>query len=153
MSHRDVDAADAVGLALRGYRVSDVRAPAEWDAGHVTGATLLPLGEVGERIREFAPDRATPLLLHCAAGGRSGRAAARLVAMGYTDVVNLNAPIGDWKAHGGAWDEPVGLTEPQRRRYARQVLLPEIGVDGQRRLLDARVLIIGAGGLGSPAAM
>ncbi len=153
MSLREVNAAEAVALARSGYRVIDVREPAEWDAGHVTGATLLPIGEVRERIRELAPDPTASLLLHCAVGGRSGRAAAALVEMGYTDVVNLNAPIGDWKAHGGAWDEPVGLTEPQRHRYGRQVLLPEIGVDGQRRLLDARVLIIGAGGLGSPAAL
>jgi sulfur-carrier protein adenylyltransferase/sulfurtransferase len=153
VSHREVDAAEAVALARSGYHVIDVREPAEWDAGHVTGPTLLPLGEVRERIGEVAPDPTAPLLLHCAVGGRSRRAAAALVEMGYTDVVNLDAPIGDWRAQGGAWDEPLGLTEPQRRRYARQVLLPEIGVDGQRRLLDARVLIIGAGGLGSPAAL
>jgi molybdopterin/thiamine biosynthesis adenylyltransferase/rhodanese-related sulfurtransferase len=153
VTRREVDAAEAIALALSGYRVIDVREPAEWDAGHVTGATLLPLGEVRERIGEVAPDPTAPLLLHCAVGGRSRRAAAALSEMGYTDLVNLDAPIGDWRAQGGAWDEPVGLTEPQRRRYARQVLLPEIGVDGQRRLLDARVLIIGAGGLGSPAAL
>ncbi len=153
MSHREVEAAEAVALVRSGYRVIDVREPAEWDAGHVTGATLLPLAEVRERIGEVAPDPTAPLLLHCAAGGRSRRAAAALVEMGYSDVVNLDAALHDWRAEGGAWDEPVGLTEPQRRRYARQVLLPEIGVDGQRRLLDARVLIIGAGGLGSPAAL
>jgi molybdopterin/thiamine biosynthesis adenylyltransferase/rhodanese-related sulfurtransferase len=151
---RDVNAAEAVALARDGHRVIDVRERSEWDAGHVAGATLLPLGEVAERIAEVAPDRDAPLLLHCAVGGRSARAAARLVQLGYTNVVNLKAPIGQWKEQGGAWEEPVQLLSPgQQRRYARQVLIPEIGQEGQRRLLDAKVLLIGAGGLGSPVAL
>ena len=151
---REVSAAEAVALAREGYRVIDVREQNEWDAGHVAGATLLPLREVPERIGEVAPDRAAPLLLHCAVGARSGRAAAYLVQLGYTDVVSLKGPLDHWKQHGGAWEEPAQLLTPgQQRRYARQVLIPEIGQEGQRRMLDAKVLLIGAGGLGSPIAL
>jgi sulfur-carrier protein adenylyltransferase/sulfurtransferase len=151
---REVSAAEAVSLAREGYRVIDVREQSEWDAGHVAEATLLPLGEVPQRIAEVAPDRDTPLLLHCAVGGRSGRAAGWLTQIGYTNVVSMKAPIGQWKEQGGAWEEPVQLLTPsQQRRYARQVLIPEIGQEGQRTLLDAKVLLIGAGGLGSPIAL
>ena len=151
---RDVNAQEAVALARDGYRVIDVRERTEWEAGHIPSATLVPLSEGAERIAEAAPDKDTPLLLHCAVGGRSARAAAWLVEMGYTNVVNLKAPIGTWKEAGGVWEEPAQLLSAnQQRRYARQVLIPEIGPKGQRRLLDARVLLIGAGGLGSPIAL
>jgi molybdopterin/thiamine biosynthesis adenylyltransferase/rhodanese-related sulfurtransferase len=154
MSYRDVDAAEAVALARDGYRVIDVREQSEWDAGHVAGATLLPLGEVRQRIGEVVPDPHTALLVHCAVGARSSRAAGWLAGLGYTDVANLNAPITGWKANGGAWEEPKQLLdEADRRRYARQLLIPEVGQEGQRRLLDASVLLIGAGGLGSPIAL
>ena len=151
---REVDVAEAVRLADEGYELIDVREPSEWDAGHVAGATLLPLGEVASRITEIVPDRATPVLLHCAVGARSARAASWLVQLGYTNVVNLKGPITEWAARGGRWEEPAPeLTPAQQRRYARQVLIPEIGQAGQRKLLDARVLLIGAGGLGSPIAL
>ncbi|MGZ8562681.1 MAG: molybdopterin-synthase adenylyltransferase MoeB [Candidatus Limnocylindria bacterium] len=151
---REVDAADAVRLADEGYLVIDVREQSEWDAGHVAGATLLPLGEVAGRIAEVVPDRDAPVLLHCAVGARSARAASWLVRLDYTNVVNMKAPITQWKDRGGRWEEPVQLLTPgQQRRYARQVLIPEIGQEGQRRLLDAKVLLIGAGGLGSPTAL
>ncbi len=151
---REVTAAEAVGLAREGYRVIDVREQSEWDAGHVAGATLLPLGEVTARIGEVAADKDAPLLLHCAVGGRSGRAAGRLAEMGYTNVVSLKAPIGQWREQGGMWEEPrVLLTPAQARRYARQTLIPEIGQEGQRKLLDSKVLLIGAGALGSPSAL
>lgn len=149
-----MDAGDAVALARDGYRVIDVREQSEWDAGHVAGATLLPLADVLQRIGDVAPDRDAPLLLHCAVGARSARAAAWLTEMGYTNVVSMKSSIGRWREQGGAWEEPVQVLSPaQQRRYARQTLIPEIGQDGQRRLLDAKVLLIGAGGLGSPVAL
>ncbi|HET9417688.1 MAG TPA: molybdopterin-synthase adenylyltransferase MoeB [Candidatus Limnocylindria bacterium] len=151
---REVTAAEAVALAREGYHVIDVREQNEWDAGHVADATLVPLREVPERIAEVAPDRDTPLLLHCAVGARSARAAAYLTQLGYTNVASLAGPIDGWKQQGGEWEEPQQLLTPgQQRRYARQVLIPEIGQEGQRRMLDAKVLLIGAGGLGSPIAL
>ncbi len=155
MTFREVNATEAVVLAADGHRVIDVREQNEWDAGHVAGATLLPLGDVAQRIAEVAPDKDAPLLLHCAVGGRSGRAAAWLTQMGYTNLVSMKAPIADWKTAGGAWEEPQEsvLTPAQQRRYARQTLIPEIGQEGQRKLLDAKVLLIGAGALGSPSAL
>ncbi|MCV0402345.1 MAG: molybdopterin-synthase adenylyltransferase MoeB [Chloroflexi bacterium] len=151
---REVSAADAVALARDGYHVIDVREQSEWNAGHVAGATLLPLAEMRERIREVAPDLDAPLLLHCAVGGRSGRAAGWLTEMGYTNVVSMKDSIGRWPEQGGEWEEPRQLLSPaQQRRYARQTLIPEIGQEGQRRLLDAKVLLIGAGALGSPSAL
>jgi sulfur-carrier protein adenylyltransferase/sulfurtransferase len=151
---REVNATDAVTLARRGYRVIDVREQSEWDAGHVAGATFLPMREVPERISEAVPDRDTPLLIHCASGARSARVATWLTEAGYTNVVNMKDLLSRWKDVGGNWEEPVQLLTPaQQRRYSRQVLIPEIGQEGQRRLLDAKVLLIGAGGLGSPIAL
>jgi len=151
---REVSGAEAVALARDGYRVVDVREQSEWDAGHVAGATLLPLADVPQRIGDVEPDRNARLLLHCAVGARSGRAAGWLTQMGYTNVVSMKAPIGHWKENGGAWEEPVQLLTPaQQRRYSRHLLIPEVGQEGQRRLLDAKVLLIGAGGLGSPIAL
>ena len=151
---REVSAPEAVTLARSGHRVIDVREQTEWDSGHVDGATLLPLNELTQRIADIEPDREAPLLLHCAVGARSGRGAAKLAEMGYTNVVSMKAPLGAWKEHGGPWEEPRQLLTPsQQRRYARQTLIPEIGQEGQRKLLDAKVLLIGAGALGSPSAL
>ena len=151
---RQVRAAEAVRLAGEGYRVIDVREQVEWDQGHIPSATLLPLADLLARAPELLPDKAERLLLHCAVGARSMRASAHLVSLGYADVVNLVDSLGDWRAAGGAWEAPAPLLTPaQQRRYSRQTLIPEIGAKGQRKLLDSRVLLIGAGGLGSPVAL
>jgi molybdopterin/thiamine biosynthesis adenylyltransferase/rhodanese-related sulfurtransferase len=151
---REVSTAEAVGLARAGYRVIDVREQSEWDAGHVADATLLPLRELPKRIAQVEPDLDAPILVHCAVGARSARAADWLAQRGYTNVVSLKGSISQWKDIGGDWDEPIQVLSPgQQRRYARQILIPEIGQEGQRRMLDAKVLLIGAGGLGSPIAL
>jgi sulfur-carrier protein adenylyltransferase/sulfurtransferase len=150
---RQVSVAEALRLAGEGRRTIDVRETSEWDAGHIPTATLLPLGDVVARIGEVVPDRSTPLLIHCQSGARSARASAALAQLGYRDVVNMAGHIGDWRKLGGAWQEPRQLlTDSQRARYSRQMLIPEIGQEGQRKLLDAKVLLIGAGALGSGAA-
>lgn len=152
---REVDAREALALVAAGHRVVDVREREEWDAGHIPGATLLPLSELASRVGDLGSATDARLLLHCAVGARSRRAAAWLAERGYTNVASMKASLDAWRAGGGPWEAPAedGLTDTQRQRYARQMLIPEVGVDGQRRLLDARVLLIGAGGLGSPAAL
>lgn len=151
---RQVDAAGALKLAEDGYRVVDVREPHEWKAGHVPGATLIPLADLASRHEAELPDRDARILLHCRFGSRSGRAAAFLAQRGYRNVVNLADLIDRWRRLGGAWEaEAPPLSPAQQRRYGRQLLIPEIGVNGQRRLLDAKVLLIGIGGLGSPVAL
>ncbi|MDQ3879683.1 MAG: molybdopterin-synthase adenylyltransferase MoeB [Chloroflexota bacterium] len=151
---REVGIEEGIRLAAEGATVIDVREKAEWDTGHVPGALLLPIGECAQRIGDVVPDRSTPLVLHCAVGARSGRAAVQLAALGYTNVVTVAADIRQWAPSGGPWEVGGGgLTDAQRRRYNRQMLIPEVGVEGQQRLLHAKVLLIGAGGLGSPAGL
>jgi sulfur-carrier protein adenylyltransferase/sulfurtransferase len=154
VSVRDVDIEEAIRLREAGSTVVDVREPWEWDAGHVAGALHIPLAELPTRFATDLPDRSAPLLVYCLAGSRSERAAQFLAANGYNDVANLKGRITHWPERGGAWDEPAPHLSPaQERRYARQLRLPQIGPEGQLRLADARVLIVGAGGLGSPAAI
>jgi molybdopterin/thiamine biosynthesis adenylyltransferase/rhodanese-related sulfurtransferase len=150
---RQLTVEQALGRAQAGDRFVDVREPWEWAAGHVAGALHIPLGELPARLAELpAPD--APIVLYCRSGARSGRAALFLAAQGYRDVANVDDLIERWPQHGGAWEaDGEGLTAGQRRRYARQLLLPEVGEQGQRRLLAAKVLLVGAGGLGSPVGL
>jgi molybdopterin/thiamine biosynthesis adenylyltransferase/rhodanese-related sulfurtransferase len=131
-------------------RVIDVREQQEWDAGHIPGAQHIPLGQLGTAAPERLPDRGERLVLHCAAGVRSAVAAYQLQQLGYRDVVSMAGGFNAWRQRGYAVDAP--LRPEQLERYSRHLLIPEVGIAGQRRLLDSSVLLVGAGGLGSPAA-
>ena len=150
---REVDAEDADRLRAGGALVLDVREGDEVEQGVVPGAVHIPRGFLEFRIEEFAADRERPIVVYCAGGGRSAFAAKSLADLGYRDVVSLAGGFNGWKSAGKPWAVPTTLTPEQRRRYSRHLLIPEVGEAGQRKLLEARVLLVGAGGLGSPAAL
>lgn len=131
----------------------DVREPDEYEQGAIPGAVHIARGNLESSIEGRVPDRATPLIVHCAGGVRSVFAAKTLADLGYTDVVSVAGGFNKWKDEGREWSTPRTLTPEQRNRYQRHLLLPEVGIEGQLALLDAKVLLLGAGGLGSPAAL
>ncbi len=133
--------------------VIDVREVGEHALGAIPGAKLIPRGLLERDIVGVVPDRRSPIVVYCGGGGRSALAAVSLVEMGYEDVTSLAGGFDRWKTEGRPWRTGEGLTPEQHDRYSRHVLLPEVGVEGQTRLLDSKVLIIGAGGLGSPAGL
>lgn len=143
--------ADSKPAHGRPARYIDVRETSEWQEGHIVGAVHVPRGHLESRIEAAVPDRDTPLILYCAAGNRSVLAARQLADLGYTDVLSMSGGFQQWKSEGRPWKAPVVLSPEQQRRYSRHLLIPEVGSEGQKRLLDASVLFIGAGGLGSPA--
>jgi molybdopterin/thiamine biosynthesis adenylyltransferase/rhodanese-related sulfurtransferase len=131
----------------------DVREPDEWEEGHIPGALYTGRGRLEQRIEGLVPDKGRALVVYCSAGNRSVFATKALEELGYTSVVNLAGGFSDWKRNGFETTIPRVLTTEQRSRYSRHLLIPEVGEDGQQRLLDARVLLVGAGGLGSPASL
>jgi sulfur-carrier protein adenylyltransferase/sulfurtransferase len=133
--------------------VVDVREQSEWDEGHLPGAVHVPRGHLESRIEAAAPDRDRTVLLYCASGSRSAFAAKTLEELGYDRVISLAGGFTDWKRNGFPFEVPRALAEGQRRRYSRHLLIPEVGEEGQQKLLDAKILLIGAGGLGSPASL
>lgn len=143
----------ALAEALDQVTVLDIREPDEHGQGAIVGARLLPRGLIERDIAGVVPDSSTPLVVYCAGGSRSALAAVTLLEMGYTEVSSLAGGFDRWKSEGLAWSTGQGLTTDQRNRYSRHVLLPEVGESGQTRLLESSVLLIGAGGLGSPAAL
>lgn len=131
----------------------DIREPDEVQTGSIPGARTIPRGVLEGNIEAQVPDRSTPVVLYCSGGHRSILAAASLAAMGYDNVSSMEGGFERWKTEGREWSTPSTLTTDQRVRYSRHLLLPEIGEEGQARLLDSSVVLIGAGGLGSPAAL
>jgi sulfur-carrier protein adenylyltransferase/sulfurtransferase len=131
----------------------DVREADEWQEGHLPGAVHVPRGYLESRIESVAPDRSTPVILYCAAANRSAFAAKTLEELGYTDVHSLAGGFTDWKRNGLEIVMPRTLSPERRTRYSRHLLIPEIGEEGQMKLLDSKILLIGAGGLGSPASL
>src|SRR5215211_2763126 len=149
----EVDTLTAQRMIADGARPVDIREPDEVEQGTLPGAAHIPRGFLEFRIEDAVPDREHPVVLYCAGGARSAFAARSLHDLGYRNVVSLAGGFGAWKGAGLPWSVPQQYTAEQRRRYSRHFLLPEVGEEGQRRLLDAKVLLIGAGGLGSPAAL
>jgi molybdopterin/thiamine biosynthesis adenylyltransferase/rhodanese-related sulfurtransferase len=131
----------------------DTREPHEYKEAHLEGGTLVPPGMLGDEIEKAAPDKSARTILYCRSGNRSGLAAAQLGAMGYTDVASMAGGIIAWQEQGQPVVSASGMTAEQRERYSRHTLLPEVGVDGQLKLLNAKVLLLGAGGLGAPTAL
>jgi len=139
-------------LSEGGYTLVDVREKHEWNEGYIPGAIHVPRGYLELQIEEAVPNKEQPIILYCAGGVRSLLAAETLKRMGYKEPISMAGGFGAWKGLGYRFTQPRMLTEAQSKRYSRHLLVPEVGEEGQLKLLDAKVLLIGAGGLGSPAA-
>jgi molybdopterin/thiamine biosynthesis adenylyltransferase/rhodanese-related sulfurtransferase len=139
---------------LRGdVQLGDVREKNEWDEGHLPGAAFVPKSYLEQWAEDRLPSKDKPTILYCAGGVRSVMAADALQKLGYTNVISMSGGFNRWKDSGLPWTKPETLTGEQAQRYSRHLLIPEIGERGQLRLLNSKVLLIGAGGLGSPAAL
>ena len=133
--------------------VIDVREADELQAGVLPGAIPIPRGYLELRIEEKVPDKASPVVIYCAAGVRSAFAARTLEELGYTDVASLRGGFNRWSDQGFPIEKRAQLSAEQKERYRRHLIIPEVGESGQQKLLAAKVLLMGAGGLGSPAAL
>jgi molybdopterin/thiamine biosynthesis adenylyltransferase/rhodanese-related sulfurtransferase len=150
----EVDPAVVREQASNGAVLVDVREPEEWAAGHIPGAKHVPKSYLESRIEGAVPDRSKHVILYCASGNRSAWATRTLTEdLGYEHVENMTGGFTLWKDLGYEVEVPRTLNAEQRERYSRHLLLPEVGAEGQQKLLDAKVLLLGAGGLGSPAAL
>ena len=137
-----------------GAVIVDVREQHEFEESHLPGAVHVPRGHLESRIEGAAPDKDGRVILYCASGNRSALAADTMrELLGYRDVASMRGGITLWKDRGYEVEVPRALTPEQRERYSRHLLIPEIGLEGQLKLLDSKVLLLGAGGLGSPAAL
>ena len=144
-AEREIAAGNAVVL--------DVREPDEYEQGALPDAVHIPRGTLETSVEGRIPDKSSHVVVYCAGGTRSAFAAQTMQELGYTDVASVIGGFNRWKDEGREWSAPQSLTPEQRNRYQRHLLLPEVGETGQLALLDARVLLLGAGGLGSPAAL
>jgi molybdopterin/thiamine biosynthesis adenylyltransferase/rhodanese-related sulfurtransferase len=149
----EIDTRAAAPLLDDGAVFLDVRERDEWDEGHIPGAIHVPRGNLESRIENAVPERGSRIVVYCASGARSAFATKTLEELGYVDVVNLSGGYVEWKRNGFPTQLPKSLGEEQRRRYSRHLLIPEVGEEGQLKLLESRILLIGAGGLGSPASL
>ena len=150
----EVDPSEVRQHLGNGVVLVDVRESEEWDAGHIPGAKHVPRGYLESRIEGAVADRSQRVVIYCASGQRSALAANTLrEQLGYENVASMNGGITLWKDRGYDVEVPKSLTKEQRERYSRHLLVPEIGLEGQTKLLEAKVLLLGAGGLGSPTAL
>ncbi len=150
---REVSPLEVDALPPGAATIVDVREASEWEQGHLPGAQHVSKSYIEQQIEGVAADRNAPVILYCAGGVRSLFAAQTLAEMGYTDVASMSGGFQDWKGAGLEFETPVVLTAEQKQRYSRHLLIPEVGSAGQARLLGSKALFIGAGGLGSPAAL
>jgi sulfur-carrier protein adenylyltransferase/sulfurtransferase len=154
MQHvREVDVRTADQRRAAGATLIDVREQVEWDAGHIAGSVFIPRGVLPEQVEAAVPDKDAEIVVYCRSGQRSFYATQTLQQLGYTNVVNMAGGILDWGANGLPIEAPATLTPAQQARYSRHLLIPEVGTNGQAKLLDSKVLIVGAGGLGSPSGL
>jgi len=150
----EVDTATAEAqINAGGVTVLDVREPDEHAEGALIGALHIPRGHLEAQVEGRILDKDAPVIVYCAGGVRSAFAARTLGELGYSNVLSMAGGYGKWKDEGRKWKAPASLTPEQSNRYKRHLLLPEVGVEGQAKLLDSKVLLLGAGGLGSPAAL
>ena len=149
----ETDPLGAEALISQGWVILDVREVEEYDLGIIAESILIPQGKIEESIEEHIPNHDQPIIAMCAGGVRSAFAAVTLNELGYTNVVSMDGGFNLWKQQGRSWVSSQALDPNQQQRYERHLALPEIGEKGQQKLLDSRVVVIGAGGLGSPAAL
>ena len=150
----ELDLRERNGSAAKAPALIDVREQHEFEAGHIPGAIHVPRGHLESRIENFVPERDRRVILYCQSGSRSALAAHTLAnQLGYEDVASMNGGFVLWRDRGLPFVQPRALTDVQKQRYSRHLLVPEVGIEGQQKLLDAKVLLIGAGGLGSPSAL
>lgn len=149
---REVEPAEVVAL-VGSTTFLDVREPDEYEQGAVPGAVHIPRGHLEFQVEGRLTNKEEPIVVYCAGGVRSAFATKTLQDLGYSDVVSVIGGFNRWKDEGLVWTTPQTLTPDQRNRYQRHLLLPEVGEKGQQKLLDAKVLMLGAGGLGSPSAL
>jgi molybdopterin/thiamine biosynthesis adenylyltransferase/rhodanese-related sulfurtransferase len=149
----ELDGATVQERLANGAVYLDVREPDEYEQGAIEGSLHIPGGRVITNVEGAIPDRSTEIIIGCASGVRSAFAAVTLGELGYTNVAHLLGGFNKWKDEGRPWRVPQALSGEQRNRYQRHLLLPEVGESGQLKLLDKKVLLLGAGGLGSPAAL
>ena len=150
---REVDTVGGEDLLAAGWTLLDVREPDEFEQGAIPGSIHIPRGQLESNIENRVPDRDTELVVMCAGGVRSAFAVQTLHLLGYEHAVSMDGGFNKWKDEGREWSRPRTLDADQRNRYQRHLLVPEIGEEGQLKLLDSKVLLLGAGGLGSPAAL
>ena len=149
---REIDPHEVAAQVDR-YTLLDVREPDEYEQGAVAGAVHIPRGNLEFSVEGRLLDKSAPIAVYCAGGVRSAFATKTLQDLGYQDVVSIIGGFNKWKDEGLPWTTPQTMSADQRNRYQRHLLLPEVGEKGQLKLLDSKVLLLGAGGLGSPAAL
>jgi adenylyltransferase/sulfurtransferase len=150
---KNIDLSEADRLRREGAILVDIREADEVEQGMVDGAVHIPRGFLESRIEQVAADKSAPVIVYCAGGARSVFGTRALEDLGYTDVASMDGGFNAWKTAALPWSKPATFTPEQRRRYSRPFLLPEVGEAGQQKLLNTKVMMIGAGGLGSPAAL